>query len=192
MKEIKVAEIELLKSEYERNFKIKGYISDFTSAFIFEEDKELQSIIHALKYEKKFLIGKYLGRLLAEMRSDIISEWKIDYIIPVPLHRLKLSERGYNQSYYIAKGLGRELSVPVKSIFVKRIKYTQSQTMLSRIERQANLSDAFKAYGKEIKSKKILIVDDVITTGATTNKCAKVLLEAGAAKVFAASAAVAG
>ncbi len=192
MKEIKVAKIELLKSEYERNFKIKGYISDFTSAFIFEEDKELQSIIHALKYEKKFLIGKYLGRLLAEVRSDIISEWKIDYIIPVPLHRLKLSERGYNQSYYIAKGLGRELSVPVKSIFVKRIKYTQSQTMLSRIERQANLSDAFKAYGKKIKSKKILIVDDVITTGATTNECAKVLLEAGAAKVFAASAAVAG
>ncbi len=191
LKKINPAESKLLKLEFEKDFKIKGYVSDFTSAFIFEKDKELQTLIHSLKYEKKFLIGNYLGGLLAEMRSAAISEWKIDYIMPVPLHRLKIAERGYNQSYHIAKGIGKKLNIPVVNSFVKRVKYTQSQTNLTRKERENNLTGAFRVRSPEkIKGKNLLIIDDVITTGATTNECAKILINAGAGSIYVASAAL--
>lgn len=191
LKKINPAESKLLRLEFEKDFKIKGYVSDFTSAFIFEKDKELQTLIHSLKYEKKFLVGKHLGMLLAEMRAATISEWQIDYIIPVPLHRLKIAERGYNQSYYISKGIGRKFNIPVINNLVRRIKYTQSQTKLTREERENNLSGAFRVHAADkIKSKNILIVDDVITTGATTNECARILISAGTGKIFAASVAL--
>lgn len=191
--DIKIVENELLKVEYERDFKSKGFISDFTSAFVFEKDKEIQKLLHELKYNKRFLNGTFLGKQLAELKGGTIAKWNIDLIIPVPLHRLKLAERGYNQAYYISKGLSKKLNVPLKSKIIKRKKFTQSQTKLTRHEREYNLSDAFKLSRRReiIDKKNVLIIDDVITTGATTNECAKVLLTAGANSVYAASAAIA-
>jgi ComF family protein len=191
LKKIRPAEDELLRIEYKRDFEPKHYISDFTSAFIFEKDKEIQTLLHELKYNKRFLNGTFLGKQLAELKRDTIAKWNIDFIIPVPLHKLKLAERGYNQSYYISKGLSKKLNIPFKNKIIKRKRFTQSQTNLTRKEREENLDKAFSIISNEnsIAGKMILIVDDVITTGATTNECAKALLNAGAKRIYAASAA---
>ena len=113
-------------------------------------------------------------------------------IIPIPLHQLKKAERGYNQAYYIAKGVGSKLKVRVSDRAVKRIKYTESQTTMNLNEREENISGAFKVRNqKAVRGKSILLLDDVITTGATISECGKKLLEAGAAKISAASIAIA-
>jgi ComF family protein len=118
--------------------------------------------------------------------------WKIDLIIPVPIHHLKKAERGYNQSDFIAKGLSTALNIPYSSKSIKRIKYTESQTKLNMNERALNVSNAFKARSSnKLKGKNILVVDDVCTTGATLLECAKVLLGAGANSVYACSIAIA-
>ena len=94
-----------LSREFDRKFSDKKIISEFYSPFVFEKDKELQHAIHALKYEKKFPIGIFLGKVLgSELKKQQIN-WKFDLIIPIPLHQLKKAERGYNQSYFIAKGV---------------------------------------------------------------------------------------
>jgi ComF family protein len=193
LKKIRIAENNLLRVEYQRDFKLKNSISDLASAFVFEKDKNMQILIHELKYNKRFQYGIFLGKQLAKLKRENFAKWNIDFIIPVPLHMLKLAERGYNQAYYISKGLSSRLNVPLKTKIIKRKKFTQSQTNLNRIEREENMAEAFaiSKNNNSIAGKNILIVDDVITTGATTNECAKALLDSGAKKIYAASAAIA-
>lgn len=155
-------------------------------------DKELQHLIHGLKYDGKFQIGLFLGKLTANELREEIEKWKIDFIVPVPLHHLKRAERGFNQSYFIAKGMKQILDIPVMSNYIKRRRFTETQTNLTLIERAANIEGAFEVTGnKRIEGKIVLLVDDVITTGATVSECGKVLTEKGAAKVFAVSVAIA-
>ncbi len=181
-----------LKREFDRKFLNKNIITDFFSPFVFEKDKELQHAIHSLKYEKKFPIGIFLGRTLADNIKNKRSDWNIDLIIPIPLHQLKKAERGYNQSFYIAKGIGKILDIPFSDRVVKRIKYTKSQTTMTLSEREANIVGAFKVKKKNaVNGKTILIIDDVITTGATISECGNILLEAGAKNIYAASVAIA-
>ncbi len=189
-KTIQLLNTTLLKSEFNRKFSSENLIDDYTSLFLFEEGKVIQQLIHALKYDKKFKIGIFLGKKLAMVKLDIIKSWKADFIIPVPLFNLKKVERGYNQSYYIAKGINKATSIPIANKIVKRIKNTISQTTLNYEERKENLNSAFVIKRKNtIKSKRTIIVDDVITTGATVTEIAKVLKEHGADKVFALSVA---
>ncbi|MGA7720439.1 MAG: ComF family protein [Ignavibacteriaceae bacterium] len=189
---IKPATKNKLQLEFERKFRGKRIITGFTSLYIFEEGKVFQNIIHALKYKGRFSIGKYLGENLSVVLLDFKSEWKIDIIIPVPLHQLKKIERGYNQTFYIAKEAGRKLNIQVKQNVVKRIKFTQTQTAMNLAEREENIRGAFSIKNStKILGKNILVIDDVITTGATISECGKVLLEAGAAKIYAASTAIA-
>jgi ComF family protein len=181
---------ELLEYEFTRKFYQRKLIDDFYAPFVFEQNKELQSIIHALKYDKKFLVGKFLGIILADSIKSAKPEWHFDLIIPVPLNRLKKIERNYNQSDYISKGISEVYGIPFSTRALKRIRYTQSQTKLDIHQRQANISGAFKS-GKDFTGRNILIVDDVITSGATTEECAKVIKARGASKVYAASIAIA-
>ena len=181
-----------LQREFDRKFLGKKVIAEFYSPFVFEKDKELQHAIHALKYDKKFPVGIFLGKVLASEIKKHLSNWQFDLIIPIPLHQLKKAERGYNQSYYIAKGVGSKLKVGVSDRTVKRIKYTESQTTMNLNEREENISGAFKLLHKNaIRGKNILLIDDVITTGATISECGRILLEAGANKIYAASIAIA-
>ena len=192
LERIKLAEDERIKSEFGRKFSSNGIISDFISLYVFEKDKDLQHIIHSLKYNNKFLTGKFLGSVLSVHLKHRISEWEIDFIIPVPLHHLKKAERGYNQSFYIAKGLGKGLNIPVAERFIKRKKFTESQTTMNLKERQENIEGAFKVKKNlNFEGKNILLVDDVITTGSTIGECGKVLLKVGANKVYAVSVAIA-
>lgn len=181
-----------LQREFDRKFAGKNIISEFYSPFVFEKDKELQHAIHALKYDKKFPVGIFLGKVLASEIKNHPINWQFDLIIPIPLHQLKIAERGYNQSYYIAKGVNKELNVKVSDRIVKRAKYTESQTTMNLNEREENISGAFKLLHKNaIRGKNILLIDDVITTGATISECGRILLEAGANKIYAASIAIA-
>lgn len=190
--QIKPATDDRIKFEFDKKYKDKKLISGFTSLYIFEKDKELQRIIHQLKYNRRFLIGTFLGEMIGEIKKEVILSWGIDCIVPVPLHNLKKSERGYNQSLYLAKGIGKHLSISVRNEYVKRKKYTLTQTKMNLKERENNITDAFKLKrNSKLNGRNILLVDDVITTGATTNECAKVLIGGGAEKVFAVSAAIA-
>ncbi len=181
-----------LNLEYQRKFASTEIISGFTSLFVFEKDKALQLFIHSIKYNKHFLNAKYLGKLIGENLKEQIQDWSIDYILPVPLHSLRKADRGFNQSKYIAIGMGKELGINVKNNIIRRIRHTETQTNLTLKEREENISKAFKAKQKRlIEGKTFLLVDDVITTGATIRECGKVLLDEGAAKVYACSAAIA-
>jgi ComF family protein len=103
-----------------------------------------------------------------------------------------MSERGYNQSLVIAKGISKTCGIPVKKNIIKRKRYTNTQTNLSLHERKLNISEAFSVVKpKIVKHKRIVIVDDVITTGATISECAKVLVNEGASEIFAVSVAIA-
>lgn len=184
---------DLLSQEYKRKFEKENIITDFLSLYIFEKDKALQSLIHDLKYNGNIKAGIYLGELAGENFCNEILSWKPDYIIPVPLYHLKKAERGYNQSYYISRGISRVVKISVETSILKRIRYTQSQTELNLEERKANVSGAFSSKkNKLIRNKTFLLVDDVITTGATISECGKVLIENGAAKIYALSIALAG
>ncbi len=189
---IKRADDERLNSEFNRKFKKDKIISGFKSLFIFEKEKELQHIIHELKYSGMFRIGIYSGKLIGNSLSGWIDSCKVDFIVPVPLHHLKRAERGYNQSFYIAKGISAIKNIPVKDRIIKRKRFTNTQTELTLIERKENVLDAFTLRGKKkLKDKNILLVDDVVTTGATISECARILINAGAKNIFAVSAAIA-
>ncbi|MGK9369788.1 ComF family protein [Melioribacter sp. Ez-97] len=167
-------------------------LCDFRSLYLFEKETPVQSLIHNLKYNGNFRIGIYLGRLLGnEYKNLFLNEWNIEGIAPVPLYHAKQAERGYNQSYYIAKGI--HIATKIKIIgALRRIRYTQSQTELTLSERMLNVRGAFEIKRfKKVDGKKLLLVDDVITTGSTVDECAAVLLKAGAADIYAASVAIA-
>lgn len=189
---IQEADQSRINFEYNKKFEQKKVVSGFTSLFVFEKDKALQEILHQFKYNQKFRVGLKLGKEMAKSKNKEFGLWNIDLIIPVPLHHLKKAERGYNQSFYIAKGVAKELKISVKESYLKRKRYTDSQTMKNLSERELNVRDAFKIKNKNaIKGKTILLIDDVITTGATISECARQLLNSGASKVYSASIAIA-
>ena len=178
--------------EMRAKFLSEGEISDLVSCFVFEKEGPFQHIAHALKYKEYKSVGVDLGMRLGK----VLKEWNldVDILIPVPLHRIKHRERGYNQSEFIARGIGSVLGKPVVSSAVRRIRHTQTQTKLNIEERRKNMEHAFELIPHSsniLIEKRCLLVDDVITTGATTNSCAQVILLAGAAKIIAASAALA-
>jgi ComF family protein len=171
---------------------LEGNIHDLISCFIFEKEGPFQHIIHALKYKEYKSVGVDLGKHIGEA----LKEWRleVDILIPVPLHRIKQRERGYNQSEFIARGIASIINKPVVQNAVRRSRDTQTQTKLHIEERRKNMESAFELVphsSKILSEKRCLLVDDVITTGATTNACAQVILLAGAAKIIAASAALA-
>jgi ComF family protein len=169
-----------------------GNISDLVSCFVFDKEGPFPYIAHALKYREYKSLGVELGRRIGET----LKEWnlEVDILIPVPLHRIRYRERGYNQSEIIACGIASAIGKPVVPNTVHRTRHTKTQTKLTIEERHKNMEHAFELnpYSSDIlRGKKCLLVDDVITTGATTNSCAQVILSAGAAKIIAASAALA-
>lgn len=170
----------------------KETIEDYLSLFEFEKEGPVQALLHELKYNGRFSVGVTLGKSIIERHRERVTSWKVDYILPVPLHTLKKAERGYNQALFIAKGISSSLAVKARSDILKRCGITETQTHLSAEERMANVSDAFRTVkGKRVYDKTLLLVDDVITTGSTILECARVLKLAGAGKIYAASIALA-
>ncbi|MDG1476370.1 MAG: phosphoribosyltransferase family protein [Vicingaceae bacterium] len=134
-------------------------------------------MLHNLKYkgikEVGFIVGELFGFELNE--SDYYKE--IDFIIPVPLHKNKLKKRGYNQSEWIAKGLSKSMKVPVNKRSLYRKLDSETQTKKSRYNRWENVGEIFGVSDDSINGKRVLLVDDVVTTGATIEACAQVLIK---------------
>jgi ComF family protein len=144
-------------------------------------DPTVREVIHRYKYGRALYFEPFLIGLLAS-RIQVEPDWR--YIAPVPLHSLKLREREFNQSERLAQRLGKILALPVRTDLVCRKKPTPSQTRLSRKERAENMRNAFEpAPRAKLHGEKILLIDDIMTTGATTSACAAALCEAGAGAV---------
>jgi ComF family protein len=138
--------------------------------------------IVALKFQGARRLGRALGLLLAEDARRLPAERRIDGLVPVPLHGARLRERGYNQSFEIARAVAAELSVPLLVAGVRRPRATAPQSGPNAAERYRNVRDAFDVRA-DVAGRRLAVVDDVITTGATANALAARLSQAGAAAV---------
>ena len=167
------------------------YLQNASSFLHFQKGGRLQNMIHHLKYRNMKEIGTFLGKLFgSELQNTPYSQ--VDLIVPVPLHKSKIRKRGYNQSECICRGISSVTKIPVRANILVRSRYTTTQTELDISERIDNVSGAFQVREKSrdyITWKKIILVDDVITTGSTINSCASELLKYGANNVLSASVA---
>lgn len=146
--------------------------------FHFVKGGRTQRLIHQLKYKGRKDIGIELGKRYGRKLKKASLFSAVDLIVPVPLHPRKLRLRGYNQAAAIAEGLSESMEVPFIKDGLKRISYARSQTEKSRIERLENVMRAFKVNDpKKLKEKHILLIDDVLTTGATLESCGIKILE---------------
>lgn len=140
--------------------------------------------IHRYKYNRALWFEPFLADLLARQALPALQGQGWDLIVPVPLHPLKQREREFNQAERLARRLGRALRLPVEKCLLRRVKFTETQTKLTRAQRAANVQAAFSSRrGKKLDGEKIILVDDVLTTGATTSACAQILRRAGASDV---------
>jgi len=146
----------------------------------------VKELIHKLKYNKKLFIKQILSDILYNYTTTHINYLSIDGIVAVPMHRPCINKRGFNQSELLAKALSTKLCIEYIGNSLIKNKKTEQQTRLTRSQRLKNLKDAFLVKDKAaIKGKKILLIDDVFTTGATVNECSKALASSGAQSVYA-------
>ncbi|MBU3713969.1 MAG: ComF family protein [Ferruginibacter sp.] len=161
----------------ERIFLGRIHIKAAHSEFYFYKGKLIQRLIHQLKYSGNREIGFFLGELMGNtlLSSGRFSD--IDAVIPLPMHKKKEFKRGYNQAKIVAEGVARAMQIPVIDDVVIRNRITETQTRKHRAERWENVEESFVVLHKEkIIGKHILLVDDVITTGATLEACAIAIL----------------
>jgi ComF family protein len=147
-------------------------------------DATLLGAIHNFKYRGKTASGKILGRLMAENDYPAVDFQEYTLTIPVPLHVRRLRERGFNQSVILAREIARKFHTPLDFLTLRRYIYTEPQINLGKRERESNVRGAFKIMNPEkIKDQRIILVDDVYTTGSTVKECARLLLKEGASSV---------
>ncbi|MFC1489933.1 ComF family protein [Candidatus Latescibacterota bacterium] len=144
-----------------------------------------RKMIHALKYEGMHSTGLVLGKLMARKTLEYFTMEDNPYLVPVPLHTVKMNERGYNQSERIAEGFSAFSGYEIRTDILTRNKETPTQTALDPKSRAINVSGAFGFSGGEtLAGKQILLIDDVLTTGSTVSECAKALKSGGAGKII--------
>jgi ComF family protein len=147
-------------------------------------DDVARTLVHALKYQDRTDLAPAMGRWMARAGRELLDE--ADVLIPVPLHWRRAWGRRYNQSGALARVIARQSGVGVATEALRRIRPTQQQIGLSRPQRASNVQGAFKVAGarqSEIAGRRVILVDDVLTSGATTDACARALLRAKAASV---------
>jgi len=146
----------------------------------------LRECIHLLKYKGKKVILRAVDRLIENYFEGLFPVEKISFVVPVPLHKKRLRERGFNQAELIAKLISSRYGISLLSDVLQKVVYTSAQVTLNREERIKNVKDAFAvANNNWIYKSTVLLVDDVYTTGATIVECARVLKNAGAREVYA-------
>jgi ComF family protein len=154
----------------------------------FDKGGYLQDLLHKLKYNRMYGVGLDLGRALGQRFQTFIGQFDTaDWLlVPVPLHHAKEKKRGFNQAYYLAKGMAKLTGLPIiQRNAVERVKNTKSQTGFSLEKRKQNIEKAFRVCPpNRVINKTCVIVDDVFTTGATSFELATVLLNAGARKII--------
>jgi ComF family protein len=149
------------------------------------EGPPLRKVVQRFKYGRKISLGKPLGRLMALACEDFLRECRADLIVPVPLHPKRLRWRGFNQSVLLGRHVSRVYAIPMDPFVLVRCRETAPQTELTEQERRRNVRGAFAVSAERAPlDRRILLVDDVYTSGATVNECSRVLRRGGAAAVY--------
>lgn len=160
--------------------------------FYYTKGSSYQHLLHRLKYEGRKEIGYEIGCLYGAELKSAGAFLDVDYLIPIPLHPKKEKKRGYNQSLQIANGLSKSLGIPVRTDLLIRDHFTETQTNKSRIQRWENVTEIFSVKDAEsFTNKHLVLVDDVITTGATIEACSEIIHAAAKCRISALSMAVA-
>ena len=164
-----------------------------TACFFFSKEGKVQRLIHELKYKGNKAAGVFLGQELGRSIQAAPLFMGVDYLIPVPLHPKREKKRGYNQSLVIAQGISEETGIPLGNDFLIRSKNTATQTHKTKEERWENVRDIFELrHSERLEGKYVLLVDDVLTTGATLGACALKLSAIPGITIGCATAACAG
>lgn len=168
-----------------RAFWGRADIEAATAFLHFSKGGQVQRLLHQLKYRGRKDAGIYLGRLFAyELQQSILYE-KLDALVPVPLHPRKQKLRGYNQSELISKGLNQVLGIEMLTDVLIRKEFTETQTRKSRYQRWLNVGEMFEVKEPDLlKGRHLMLIDDVITTGATLEACIKALQKAEDVSVY--------
>lgn len=164
-----------------------------TAEYFFSKTGKVQHLLHQLKYQGNKDAGYFLGQQLGESIRNAEPFQGIDYLVPIPLHPKKEHLRGYNQSFVIAQGVEEKTGIPInKGVLIRKV-YTSTQTRKSREERWDNVKEIFDVIDAEVfVSKHVLLIDDVLTTGATLMAAGSTLLKVPDIIVSAAAVACAG
>ena len=161
--------------------------------FFFSKTGKVQHLIHGLKYHRCRENGIFLGQEIGKTLLKAADYQNIDYIVPIPLHPKKEKIRGYNQSHIIAEGISEIMNIPIAEKCLVRSVFTDTQTKKSREDRWQNVKDIFNIENHEkLERKHILLVDDVLTTGATLMSAGKALMQIDGIKISVATVACAG
>ena len=169
----------------EKLFWGKVSITAAASFLFFQKKSSTQHLLHQLKYQQKENIGEWLGEQFAYSLQSKGRFAAVEIIIPIPLHPSRIKFRGFNQCDAIARGMASILQIPIVNGVLIRSVATQSQTKKNRFQRFENMNSVFSlAQASAIKGKNILLLDDVLTTGATLISAAQVLQQAGCNKLF--------
>ena len=154
-----------------------------TALFYYEPHAETAQILYELKYKNHPEIGVVMGRMMAKelMKSGLFED--IDALVPVPLAKKRERERGYNQSLELAKGVSEVTGLPIANLVIRRTKFVGSQTKRGRWERNENVEHVFELVDDHISDQHLLLIDDVVTTGATVITCAKEMQKASNVKI---------
>lgn len=146
-------------------------------------NNEVRDSLAAVKYENQREFAQFYVEEIRRQKADLLQKLNVELIVPVPLHKRKRRQRGFNQAMLFAEGIGDILNCPVSEQALIRTKYTKPLKALTPKERQETMKQSFWA-SDQVRGKKILLVDDIYTTGATTECCTKELMEKGATTVF--------
>lgn len=164
--------------------RVNFYSFDRARSFAIHDDALSEAIV-LLKYEEVTRLGDWFAARLAEIVSRTSSDWRADVLVPVPLHRERRRERGYNQAEVIARPLAKRLNLKFQPDILVRTKPRPPQLLLSRTERWTSVRGAYATReGAKVDNLRVMLVDDVMTTGATLDACARALKKAGAAAVL--------
>ena len=176
-----------------RMFYGKVQLKAVTACFFFSKEGKVQHLIHELKYKSNTDAGVFLGQELGKCIKKAPLFQGIDYLIPVPLHPKREKERGYNQSLMIARGISEVTGISIGEKYLVRSVNTATQTHKSKEERWKNVKDIFEVrHTEQLQGKYVLLVDDVLTTGATLEACALKLAAIPEITISCATAACAG
>lgn len=157
---------------------VRGFDAAYSFGFY---EGELRELIHLFKYGRIQTLAKPLGRLLARA---LPRDQSFDVVVPMPLHWRKRRRRGFNQATLLAREISRRIHVPVKST-LRRVRFTAAQAGMTNAQRRLNVSGAFRSRKKHaLDGQRVLLIDDVMTTGATAASCARALKMAGARQVI--------
>lgn len=168
------------------------HIERASALFEFKKGSPYQKILHHLKYRGMKELGEFMGIHFAHQLKNSEFIKSLDFICPVPLHPKRERKRGYNQSYHLAKGLSDTLDIPLENQVLKRKIHSTTQTRKNRFERWQNVDGIFEVQNIHVfQNKHILLLDDVVTTGATLEACSQTIIKNCNAKISIATLAIA-